>query len=614
LQERPTLFGGLLILSLVCGFLSGYDYRLFSSPSVHQNLSAISVSSNKMSPLGLLGELSKERRRVMELIKNDYGEEHYSSVFGPSLRFNDVISMDDITRERIINRLMLKIAAAHSSHHTDSEPFFTWITSGDETAAAYGNFQHQSYTSILLETVSTSFAALGIRFEARNHAMGRHISRSPELAFCMESIFGEELDIVSWDFGLGDASRVGNSLWGNRVASHRSHPILFVMDSRERDRWRAKIPRETHREPAIYMDTNGVNKLARQFPDSSRLPPAQATYLPPALRYYTCEGHSEGTEGCDDPPHYVCQTDPTCVQQKFIAQAECPEITEYQHLWNDGWKEHLFRGRLMGMWLLDLLKEALLELDAAMTNPKGTNTIKSNWASILHQLTSKDESYRTTFMKSPPFKVDDALSEEITKEISWNILYRQPTICHTALFPSQLRNKPHFQDLYDHYTLGEKNHYASKKIGQLPLVLDPSERPQCSIPTKVDFRDYFSLERTSGFMTCTMDANRNAQLKQFRLQKGVEGFVMICLRKCFGIECPPNRMTFTENILEQGKLVIEINGDAATGVVQWDDDCYFVKHLDSLKWDTLGGGNGRINIKFRVNTNDEMQISSIIVF
>ncbi len=50
-------------------------------------------------------------------------------------------------------------------------------------------------------TVKEAFAALGIKFHAKNYAMGGYVS-GPELAMCMESVFGSDIDILLWDFGM----------------------------------------------------------------------------------------------------------------------------------------------------------------------------------------------------------------------------------------------------------------------------------------------------------------------------------------------------------------------------------------------------------------------------
>ena len=56
---------------------------------------------------------------------------------------------------------------------------------------------HQAYTTIIEDTVRESFEAVGLRFVANNYAMDGMTS-GPELALCMESIYGFNIDILNW--------------------------------------------------------------------------------------------------------------------------------------------------------------------------------------------------------------------------------------------------------------------------------------------------------------------------------------------------------------------------------------------------------------------------------
>lgn len=55
----------------------------------------------------------------------------------------------------------------------------------------------QAYTRVIEDTVRDSFDAVGLRFIANNYAMDG-MSSGPELALCMESIYGFDIDILNW--------------------------------------------------------------------------------------------------------------------------------------------------------------------------------------------------------------------------------------------------------------------------------------------------------------------------------------------------------------------------------------------------------------------------------
>eukprot|EP00957_Ditylum_brightwellii_P009586 722830-Ditylum_brightwellii.AAC.1 len=80
---------------------------------------------------------------------------------------------------------------------------FRWFTAGHSTAAGHGNiFEQNSYVK-LGEIAKLAFESVGIDFIAESRAMGGY-SSGPEIALCMEAIFGSDIDAISWDYGMTD--------------------------------------------------------------------------------------------------------------------------------------------------------------------------------------------------------------------------------------------------------------------------------------------------------------------------------------------------------------------------------------------------------------------------
>lgn len=104
-----------------------------------------------------------------------------------------------LTRRILIKHLQAVIRERTVSQSASTPSTFTWITAGDATAAAHGNLFSQSYTAILQDTVENSFRSLGINFQAMNYGMGQY-SSGPELGLCMNEVFGDDIDILMWDF------------------------------------------------------------------------------------------------------------------------------------------------------------------------------------------------------------------------------------------------------------------------------------------------------------------------------------------------------------------------------------------------------------------------------
>ena len=78
---------------------------------------------------------------------------------------------------------------------------YVWSTGGHSAAAAHGNMFNESYTSYMESDLVDVFASVGIEFEGRNYAMGGTGSAA-EIAMCWEEIFGTDVDIFSWDYGM----------------------------------------------------------------------------------------------------------------------------------------------------------------------------------------------------------------------------------------------------------------------------------------------------------------------------------------------------------------------------------------------------------------------------
>jgi len=99
--------------------------------------------------------------------------------------------------------------------------------------------------------------------------------------------------------------------------------------------------------PSLYLDYEKLDRRKDVIPDSSTLFDFESIPMP--LRYYNCKGLLESLEPCGD--------------MKFDTERFCHHI-EGQVSWHPGWKEHLFLGRLIGLYLVNLLQKAVSALTA----------------------------------------------------------------------------------------------------------------------------------------------------------------------------------------------------------------------------------------------------------
>lgn len=165
----------------------------------------------------------------------------------------------------------------------------------------------------------------------------------------------------------------------------------------------------------------------------------------------------------------------------------------FQVSWNPGWKDHLLKGRLLGVFLLNMLNEAVLELD-------GIRSIVGNDPfDVLDFLERQEGEDVATFLQKP--FVSDFWRESAIKG---EMILRAETSCHTALFPSKSRLEgistlsDKVGDLHGGFDKGENQALMSTPTdGKLPLAYDMNDRQQCEF-LEVDHKDFFLLREQDG--------------------------------------------------------------------------------------------------------------------
>ena len=336
----------------------------------------------------LLGELSQQKSLQESSMKQMFGPEFYGLLFENPELMDKLFVMDAHSKERLLRRLMIKVLEAQFPQSKSksninskfglnkkgkSEPShieratsstFIWATGGDSGAAGHGNLFKQSYTKVMEDTVKGAFKAIGIDFQGRNYGMGGY-SSGPELALCMEAIYGTDLDILVWDFAsaeevykhwYGDENEAASwkdsdmsykaSLWAHRAGIHPTKPILFMMDSGTKSIRVKKVQNLVDRGMGlVLMDSDGMAVVKSILPITTTVNPTQEEILykeslPPNLQYIRCENDAiEGSVPCDDPKSYLMCDDQeasVCREHKFDTHEICTNA-RHQRSYNPGW-------------------------------------------------------------------------------------------------------------------------------------------------------------------------------------------------------------------------------------------------------------------------------------
>ena len=347
----------MLLVAFFIGLLFGYDVVSTATNQRKLNLdeqqASLEASMKASVPRTratkeLMGALARVRTNNWNVLyRNDFGP--FRGLVLDKTLIRQVFVMNDISRERLLRKIMIRILEAQTLP-LSRKSTFTWVTAGDSAAASHGNMYSQSYTAVLEQTVKQAFDVVGIQFVAKNRATS-DIGSAPELALCQNAIYGHDADILSWDFGRTDRSTAGQNfkdnrvqLWAHRATMHiNSKPILVMMDSSERSAWSYLSRFEEFGVGTILMDELAMGKLFNgRLPDSLAQNNLNHEDIPVPIRYLMCNGYVEGNQACDEPSrHFWCDTPDgqLCQQHKYNTQEFCPN----QHSsidrasWNPGW-------------------------------------------------------------------------------------------------------------------------------------------------------------------------------------------------------------------------------------------------------------------------------------
>jgi hypothetical protein len=507
---------------------------------------------NDNNRLSLLNSVLKARKKMIKKLKKDYGNDYYEKIFHISksddlkkqkkknkdtqdpdrprsthmMKYNfirpivytdreghrsdytkDAIKDNIVATNNINNfqrKLIIKILRAQknpSSNKNKNNNKYVWATGGHSASAGHGNLFEESYTKIFESTASDVFQAAGLILETRNYAMGATSSAS-EMSMCYNEIYGTDIDIFSWDFGMLEARDYlkGRMLHyimrGLLSTSSASAPFNFN-SKYEQPIVPAFIGLQEINEPRKQIiqqlndafmtttentkndvdgndgndgndsDSNNNNGLALflgdndlfqdmkdSIPDTFGLSSNEINSLPTHVRNFKCNESIEKGE-------------PYCGNEKYTME-ECPKRMGMAS-WHPGWKYHAMIGNSIALFMIDQLYESIqiihdYEIDAT----SGSTDL------LLEKLLEEEEVYRQMLFNGPLPKFaqtvywynntsdryDDHPSQDdyfirnnrtipteekkqkfyypIGKNES-NIFFRGPSLCHTARLPSQTR-------------------------------------------------------------------------------------------------------------------------------------------------------------------------------
>ena len=171
----------------------------------------------------------------------------------------------------------------------DKEHFarFIWANGGHSSSAGHGNFFWESYTAVMERAMIPFLTPLGVEFVAKNYAMGG-TSSGEEVALCVESIFGMDVDVLTWDYGMMDSGP--HDHWKLLLYTYHSarNRAVAVGLGFVNERTRVKIYSEMERlgMGALYQNLPIFNRMVQAIPETQGQPPEVIQQMPPLVKQF----------------------------------------------------------------------------------------------------------------------------------------------------------------------------------------------------------------------------------------------------------------------------------------------------------------------------------------
>ncbi|CAB9503658.1 expressed unknown protein [Seminavis robusta] len=507
-----------------------------------------------------------------------------------------------------------------SSSSSWSYAKFVWVCGGHSASAGHGNFYHESYTANLGRDLQPILREIGLDWQVKNYAMGGTAS-GEEVALCFNSLFGRDVDSISWDFGMTD----GGDHYKIALYAYRAARLALVEDSvsqpgnvRHRPSLIAIHQNENEHNIVLRnMQMNGMTVLGMDlryerekiypgFPDMFGMNDAQINDLPLYVKYFKCEEKVESG-------------DPGCGDDKFN-KTMCNN-RHARTSWHPGWKYHALVGHMMAFTVLQVITEALEDLvQQEPTTPETLEQKQTRLQALLQKLDAAEQAdYENIFQQPVPEVVLNYFNllwkgdhkeenKNAMQHLPLQTLIKEPTFCHTAMLPAEIRfqgllteNPNKVGNVVDqNYEFGafqtkvvavESPDPNSGKVpnafpnirqpGYMVIGMKDDEHQVCDELINADYKDYFLITSQESWRIVPFpNPSEQKHYTEFDTKK-THGWIFICMAKCDWGHCPNGDIQ--KNVWELstdpvfGMIEMEVNLVKVTGV-NCMNDCCALKH------------------------------------
>jgi hypothetical protein len=425
------------------------------------------------------------------------------------------------------------------------------------------------------------------------------------VSMCWKQIFGDDVDLFSWDYGMTDGNFPQRMLhYGYRggLSSAAHFPALIgvqVGGRSRRGREEALQKLESLGMSTFYGSDDLYRIMREGIPDTSGMSNDELAALPEYVRNFKCGGAIENG-------------DPFCAKEKWTKYI-CTRRGK-QTSWHPGWKDHAMIGHGLSLFIMQTLIEALTDL-----NEHETTDVDE----LLSQLRKEEDELFANFTAADlpnDYKTLFNVGEDLDPNFDLALFWKGPSLCHTSLTPSVTRYYGYVTNAdkvggfavigNETYDVGIQDTVAWKEPsnGVMRLVWEQGERERdCPVILKPDYKDIFFTGTSDGWAKLTFP--NDAEKKAYNYQPSdFKGIIVIYLIGCPFGKCPKGHLAIDQYI--EKKWEMKINGKPIVSLSDGGFDAIIPKSQDGIYFQPKEDGTYDIEIK----VNEEKSFVKVTAF
>lgn len=220
--------------------------------------------------------------------------------------------------------------------------------------------------------------------------------------------------------------------------------------------------------------------------------------------------------------------------------------------------------------------------------------------------------------------------EETVIDVSTDLLFKGPSICHTARLPSQIRYRGYLMNNgktgniakfgNETYETGsvikDLDRESANGVARLGYVDNGMEREVCQVVLAPDYNDFFYSHHRDGWTKLTFPNEAEKTAYRYR-ESDFQGFIAIFFTLCDVWACADTELRGAEGF-EEGKWEMMINGKPVKDLIYFgpgrrDPSSYIPKGDEGFYWPASSTGDYEIAILVK-EPDHFVKLSGVVLY